>query len=151
MASNQTFTLNIKALFDASDIKTKVGDIQKAFNGLRLNDSLKNSLQSSFTNLEKALNDFETRAEKGVKTKGDASGLTRSMENVVKEFTKLGNVVDKIKAEIGEGADLSKIIKLDDKTLEQLRNLQKDVDDIQKKLSRVNASKVEEVKKSCCW
>lgn len=148
MASGQNFTLNIKALFDASDVRAKVGDIQRAFNNLRLPDALKNNLQNSFTNVEKALSDFESRVAKGVKTKADASGLTRSMSNVITEFGKLENIVDKVQKEIGNSTDLSKIIKLDDKTLEDLRNLSKEIDEIQKKLNNVNSSKLEDLQKT---
>ena len=111
MANNQTFTLNIKALFDASDVKAKVGDIQKAFSNLKLPDTLQKSFDSSFTSLNKALSEFETRAAKGVKTNADAKGLTGSMDKVIAEFTKVQSVINKIQQELGDSADLSKIIK----------------------------------------
>jgi len=62
MANNSTFTLNIKALFDASDIKAKVGDIEKAFNNIKLSDGLKRNLTSSFNDLNKALDTFQAKA-----------------------------------------------------------------------------------------
>jgi len=52
------------------------------------------------------------------------------MSNVITEFSKLENIVDKVQKEIGNSTDLSKIIKLDDKTLEDLRNLSKEIDEI---------------------
>ena len=73
MANSQTFTLNIKALFDASDVKAKVGDIQSSLSRLKLPDKLSTDLNKSFTNVNKALDDFISRSEKGIKTKTDAS------------------------------------------------------------------------------
>ena len=148
MASGQSFTLSIKALFDASDIKAKVGDIQKSFSNLRLPDNLKRSLDTSFTSLNKALNDFEQRAAKGVTSKTDAKGITSSLEKVINEFNQVDKVISKVKQELGSGADLSKLIKLDDATLERLRNLKKEIDDIQQQLANINASKIDNIKKS---
>ena len=142
MMANQSFTVNIKALFDASDVKAKVSDIQNAFKNIKLPDNLQKSFTSSFDNLNKALTDFETRATKGIKTKADAKGLTGSMDNVIKEFTKVQTVVDKIRSELGTSIDLGKAIKLDDATLNKLNNLKQQIADIQKQLSNVNTSKL---------
>ena len=114
MASSQTFTLNIKALFDASDVKAKVSDIQNSFKNLRLPDNLSKNLTDNFASLNKALSEYESRLAKGVNTKADAKGLTASVDNIVKEFTKVENVVSKIQSELGNSVDLSKIIKFDE-------------------------------------
>lgn len=140
--AGQSFTINIKALFDASDVKAKVSDIQNAFKNIKLPDNLQKNFTSSFDSLNKALTDFETRAAKGIKTKADAKGLTGSMDNVIKEFTKVQSVVDKIRSELGTSIDLSKAIKLDDATLNKLNSLKQQIADIQKQLSSVNANKI---------
>ena len=145
MANNQTFTLNIKALFDASDVKSKVGDIQKAFSNLKLPDNLKKSLDTSFTNLNKALSDFESRAARGVKTKADAKGLTSSMDNVIKEFTKVQELAAKVKTELGDSVDLSKIIKLDDNTIKRLTKLQNQAKQLKEELANINTGKLEKL------
>ena len=82
--ANQSFTVNIKALFNASDVKAKVGDIQNALKNIKLPDDLKRSLDSSFTNVNKALDDFNSKVNKGVKSKSDASGITKAFDNVTK-------------------------------------------------------------------
>ena len=140
MANNSTFTLNIKALFDASDVKAKVGDIQKAFSNLKLPDNLKKNLDDSFSNLNKALSDFESRAAKGIKTKADAKGLTGSMDNVIKEFTKVQDIAAKVRAELGDSVDLSKIIKLDDNTVKKLTELQNRAKSLKNELANITSN-----------
>ena len=145
MANNQTFTLNIKALFDASDIKVKVGDIQKAFSNLKLPDNLKKNLNDSFTSLNKALSDFESRTAKGVKTKTDAKGLTTSMDNVIKEFTNVQKIAAQVRAELGDSVDLSKIIKLDSNTINRLTELQKQAKKLKEEIANINTGKLEKL------
>ena len=77
MMANQSFTINIKALFDASDVKAKVGDIQSTLSKLKLPDKLTANLNTSFTNVNKALDDFISRTDKGVKSKAEATGITK--------------------------------------------------------------------------
>ena len=107
MAGSSSYTLNIKALFDASSVKAGVNEIQNSLKSLKLPDKLATDLNSSFANVNKALDDFTSKVEKGVKTKGDANGITKSFENVTKELTKLDNLMIKVKSQLGEGVDLT--------------------------------------------
>jgi len=66
MARNQDFTLNIKALFDASDVKNKVNDLQSAFKNIKLPDNLQKSFNKNINDLIKSVNDFESKAGKGI-------------------------------------------------------------------------------------
>ena len=145
MANSQTFTLNIKALFDASAVKAKVGELQGAFNKLRLPDTLSKSLESNFTSLNKALSDFESRTAKGIKTSADAKGLSTSLDKVIKEFTALEEVINKVQSEIGNTVDLSSIVKFDDNTLKQLRDIENEISRIKDKIANVNAGKLKEI------
>ena len=143
MANNSTFTLNIKALFDASDIKAKVGDIEKAFNNIKLSDGLKRNLTSSFNDLNKALDTFQAKAQKGITSKADTKGLNTSLNSVISGFQKLEHVVDKVKAEVGDSVDLSKIIKLDDNTANKFKGLQADIKNLKDQLNNINTSKID--------
>ena len=145
MASSQTFTLNIKALFDASDVKAKVGDIQNAFKNIKLPDNLQKSFDTSLSGLTKALTDFETRAAKGVSSKADAKGITTSIDNVIKEFSKVEDVVGKIKTEMGTSLDLSKMVKLDEGTLNKIKTLKDEIKQLQQQISDITAGKLEQV------
>ena len=145
MANNQTFTLNIKALFDASDVKAKVGDIQSTLSKLKLPDKLATDLNNSFTNVNKALDDFISKTEKGVKTKADATGITKSFDAVTKELTNLDNLMIKVKSQIGDGVDLSKIIKIDDKTRNELTQLEEKIKAIQTELANINTNKLSQL------
>lgn len=142
MMANQSFTINIKALFDASDVKAKVGDIQSTLSKLKLPDKLTTNLNTSFTNVNKALDDFISRTEKGVKSKADATGITKSFEAVTKELTNLDNLMIKVKSQVGDGVDLSKIIKIDDKTRSELAQIEAQIKSLQAELSKINTNKL---------
>ena len=101
MSGSTSYTVNIKALFDAGDALNKIKNIQTVLNNLKLPDNLRTNLDSSFKNLDKALQDFQNRSERGIKTKADATGITRSFDTVVKEFENIDKIVTKIKAEMG--------------------------------------------------
>jgi hypothetical protein len=62
-----------------------------------LPDKLATDLNKSFTNVNKALDDFISKSEKGIKTKADATGITRSFDTVTKELTNLDNLLIKVK------------------------------------------------------
>ena len=145
MAGSQTFTLNIKALFDASDVKAKVGDIQSSLSRLKLPDKLSADLNKSFANVNKALDDFISRSEKGIKTKTDASGLTKSFETVSKELTNLDNLMMNVKSQLGNGVDLSKIIKFDGSVKEKLESINKEITALQQKINSINTNKVKQL------
>ena len=140
--ANQSFTINIKALFDASDVKAKVGDIQSTLSKLKLPDKLTANLNTSFTNVNKALDDFISRTEKGVKSKADATGITKSFEAVTKELTNLDNLMMKVKSQVGDSVDLSKIIKIDDKTRSGLAQIEAQIKSLQAELSKINTNKL---------
>ena len=142
MANSSNFTINIKALFDASDVKAKVGDIQGTLSKLKLPDKLTADLNKSFANVNKALDDFNSKSEKGIKTKADASGITKSFDTVTKELTNLDNLLIKVKSQLGDGVDLSNIIKIPDSAKNKIADLQKEIDDLQKKISEINVSKL---------
>ena len=83
-------------------------------------DKLATDLNSSFTSVNKALDDFISKTEKGVKTKADATGITKSFETVTRELNKLDNLMIKVKSQLGDSVNLSNIIKVDEKTKAEL-------------------------------
>ena len=145
MASNKTFTLNIKALFDASDVKAKVGDIESALKNIKLPDKLSADLNKSFAGINKALDEFVSKSEKGIKTKADATGINKSFEAVTKELNNLDNLLLKVKTQLGEGVDLSKIITFDTDVKNQLESINQQVEKFQKEINKINADKLKEV------
>ena len=145
MASNKTFTLNIKALFDASDVKAKVGDIESALKNIKLPDKLSADLNKSFAGINKALDEFVSKSEKGIKTKADATGINKSFEAVTKELNNLDNLLLKVKTQLGEGVDLSKIITFDSDVKSQLESINQQVEKFQKEINKINTDKLAEV------
>jgi len=85
------------------------------------------NFDTSLSGLTKALNDFESRAAKGVSSKADAKGITTSIDNVIKEFSKVEDIVGKIKTEMGTSLDLSSMVKLDDATLTKIKTLKDEI------------------------
>lgn len=148
MASGSSYTLNIKALFDASNVKAGVSEIQNSLKSLKLPDKLATDLNTSFVNVNKALDDFTSKVEKGIKTKGDANGITRSFETVTKELTKLDNLMIKVKSQFGEGADLNSLIRIDDKTRNELNQIETKIKAIKSELSNTNASKLNQLQQA---
>ena len=148
MANGSSYTLNIKALFDASNVKAGVSEIQNSLKSLKLPDKLATDLNTSFANVNKALDDFTGKVEKGIKTKGDANGITKSFETVTKELTKLDNLMIKVKSQFGEGADLNSLIRIDDKTRNELNQIEAKIKAIKSELSNTNASKLNQLQQA---
>lgn len=145
MARNQDFTLNIKALFDASDVKNKVNDLQSAFKNIKLPDNLQKSFNKTIADLVKSVNDFESKAGKGIQNKTDANGITKAIDNIIKDFTKVEDVITKIQSEINNSTDLSKIIKLDDSKLQKIQQLKEDIKELQQQISDVTTGKLDKI------
>jgi len=59
-------------------------------------DKLTADLKNSFVSVNKALDDFINKTEKGVKTKADATGITKSFDVVTKELNKLDALLAKV-------------------------------------------------------
>ena len=148
MANGSSYTLNIKALFDASSVKAGIGEIQNSLKSLKLPDKLASDLNTGFANVNKAIDDFTSKVEKGIKTKGDASGITKSFETVTKELTKLDNLMIKVKSQFGEGANLDSLIKIDDKTRNELNQIEAKIKAIKSELSNTNASKLNQLQQA---
>ena len=145
MARNQDFTLNIKALFDTSDVKNKVNNLQNAFKNIKLPDNLQKSFDKTIADLVKSVNDFESKAGKGIKNKTDATGITKAIDNVIKDFTKVEDVIAKIQSEINSSTDLSKIIKLDNGTIQKIQQLKNDIKDLRQQIADITTSKLDDV------
>ena len=145
MSGSTSYTVNIKALFDAGDALSKIKNIQTVLNNLKLPDNLRTNLDSSFKNLDKALQDFQNRSERGIKTKADATGITRSFDTVVKEFENIDKIVTKIKAEMGDSIDISNFINIDPNLKKKLEDINKQITELQNKINNVNTSKLKEI------
>ena len=121
MANSQTFTLNIKALFDASQVTSGAKQIQDIFKNIKLPSNLQSDFNKAFSNLESSVSKVQQKYEQGFKTKGDVSSFEKSfkeMENAAAQYEK---VIQRIQAEVGTSIDLSKLIKWDDSTLSKLK------------------------------
>ena len=144
---SSNYTLNIKALFDASAAKAGISDIQNALKNIKLPDKLKTDLSGSFSSANKALDDFISKVNKGIKSKSDANGINKSFETVTKELTKLDNLMIKVKGQL-DGADLSSIIKIDGQAAKDLEKINKDIEALQKRINTINADKLKQLEQA---
>ena len=127
MMANQSFTINIKALFDASQVTSGAKQIQDIFKNIKLPSNLQSDFQKAFSNLENSVSKVQQKYEQGFKTKGDVSSFEKSfkeMENAAAQYEK---VIQRIQAEVGTSVDLSKLIKWDDSTLAKLKAVDEEI------------------------
>ena len=125
--ANQSFTINIKALFDASQVTSGAKQIQDMFKNIKLPSNLQSDFQKAFSNLENSVSKVQQKYEQGFKTKGDVSSFEKSfkeMENAAAQYEK---VIQRIQAEVGTSVDLSKLIKWDDSTLAKLKAVDEEI------------------------
>ena len=148
MGNSTSYTVNIKALFDAGDVQAKIKNIQTTLNNLKLPDNLRSNFNSTFNELNKALEDFQTKSRQGIKSKGDSTAINKSFDRVVAEMEKYDQIVQKIRSQFSDQIDLSNWIKIDDSVKQKLEGIKKEIADFQQQLNSLNASKVEEVKKA---
>ena len=125
--ANQNFTINIKALFDASQVTSGAKQIQDIFKNIKLPNNLQSDFQKAFSGLENSVSKVQQKYEQGFKTKGDVSSFEKSfkeMENAAAQYEK---VIQRIQAEVGTSVDLSKLIKWDDSTLSKLKTVEDEI------------------------
>ena len=125
--ANQNFTINIKALFDASQVTSGAKQIQDMFKNIKLPNNLQSDFQKAFSGLENSVSKVQQKYEQGFKTKGDVRSFEKSfkeMENAAAQYEK---VIQRIQAEVGTSVDLSKLIKWDDSTLAKLKAVDEEI------------------------
>ena len=140
-----TATVTIKGIFDASDIQNKVRNIQNILSNLKMPDKLKADFMKSFEGLDRAFTDFQNKANKGINNKQDAKTVNASYDNIVREFEKVDQVIQKIKAETNGAVDLSNFIKIDDSVKAKIENISKEIEDLQKQINSINGKGIEEI------
>lgn len=83
----ETIVFNIEA--DIGQIKNAAKDIEKSFSNLNLPQSVQKSLNNTFSNLTKNIQDFEVMAEKGFSSLSDVNKGQRSLDKINESFAKL--------------------------------------------------------------
>ena len=148
MGNSTSYTVNIKALFDAGDAQAKIKNIQTTLNNLKLPDNLRSSFNSAFNELNKSLDEFQTKSRQGIKNKADATAINKSFDKVIAGMEKYDQVVQKIRSQFGDQIDLNNWIKIDDSIKQKLEGIKKEIEDLQKQLNNVTPDglkKIEQV------
>lgn len=147
MAGSTSYTVNIKALFDASDAQNKIKNIQTVLNNLKLPDNLRSNFNNTFNNLNKALEDFQTKSNQGIKSKADSLNLNKTFDKVVAEMEKYDQIVQKIRAQFGDQIDLSNWIKIDDSFKQKIEDINKEISSLKQQLNSINTGKLPQIEK----
>ena len=135
-----TATINIKALFDTSEVASGAKEIQNLFKSIKVPANLQSDFQKAFSNLESAASKVQQKYQQGFNTKSDVIGFDKAFkeaENAAKQYQA---VVQKIQDELGDSVDLSKIIKWDDSTLNKLKSIETQINALKASLKFDNSN-----------
>ena len=135
MANSQTFTFNIKAVADMQDVISNVTNIQNALKQLKLPNDLQKSFKSTFSNLESELEKYQKLMANGFKTKGDATALERSGNNILRLYNDIINKINSM-----DDSTLKKAF--EDMGAKEVENLKQQLDELQTGLKAGIAEKI---------
>jgi len=96
MSAEQTFIYKIKALFDGSEAKNALKDLQNSLTNLKLPKDLSNNLNRSLDSANRALDNYISKTDKGVRNLSDVKGIEKAFNEVTKEFQGLDKVIEKV-------------------------------------------------------
>ena len=147
MGGSTSYTVSIKALFDAGDALSKIKNIQTVLNNLKLPDNLRTNFNNTFNSLNKAIEEFQTKSAQGIKTKADSTAINKSFDKMTAEAEKFDALVQKIRNQFGDQIDLSNWIKIDGSVTQQIDKLNKEINDLQQQLNNLNSSKLGDLEK----
>lgn len=136
----ETFKIEGTGTLDISQIKSSINQIQSTFSKIKLDDNLSKSFKETFNELENQISKFNSKMERGFQTKGDVTGLEKNAKTINSLLKQLDNNLSEIKK-----INLDENIKISSKTLNALKTLDTQIDDIQKSINELNASKLQQV------
>ena len=149
MGNSTTATINIKAVFDNSDVVKGAQQIQNAFKNIKVSDTLQSDFNKAFSNLENSVNKVQQKYEQGFKTKGDVSSYEKAFKEMENAATQYEKVVQRIQTEVGSSVDLSKLIKWDDSTLGKLKEVENEIARLKQQLQfNTNSSALSKVEQA---
>lgn len=136
----ETFKIEGTGTLDISQIKSSINQIQSTFSKIKLDDNLSKSFKETFNELENQINKFNSKMEQGFQTKGDVTGLEKN----VKVINNLLKQLDSNLSEVRK-VNLDENIKISSKTLNTLKTLDTQINEVQQNINTLNASKLQQV------
>lgn len=136
----ETFKIEGTGTLDISQIKSSINQIQSTFSKIKLDDSLSKSFKETFNELENQISKFNSKMEQGFQTKGDVTGLEKSVKVINNLLKQLDSNLSEVKK-----VNLDENIKISSKTLNALKTLDTQIDNVQKSINALNASKLQQV------
>ena len=136
----ETFKIEGTGTLDISQIKSSINQIQSTFSKIKLDDNLSKSFKETFNELENQINKFNSKMEQGFQTKGDVTGLEKNVKTINNLLKQLDNNLNEVKK-----VNLDENIKISSKTLNTLKTLDTQIDNVQQSINTLNASKLQQV------
>ena len=136
----ETFRIEGVGTLDISQIKSSINQIQSTLSKIKLDDSLSKSFKETFNELENQISKFNSKMEQGFQTKGDVTGLEKNVKTINSLLKQLDNNLSEVKK-----INLDANIKISSKTLNALKTLDTQIDNVQQSINALNASKLQQV------
>lgn len=136
----ETFKIEGTGTLDISQIKSSINQIQSTFSKIKLDDNLSKSFKETFNELENQINKFNSKMEQGFQTKGDVTGLEKNVKTINSLLKQLDNNLSEVKK-----VNLDENIKISSKTLNALKTLDTEIENVQQSINALNASKLQQV------
>lgn len=121
--ANKKFTLTFDVNANIGPIKSAAAELQKAFNGINLSNTMQSGIDRIFSNLTNEISKFEGMASKGFSNMADVGKAERSFEKIVDLIRQLS-----LKAKEVKGIDPNKLLP---------EGISKKVEDLQKQYLQV--------------
>lgn len=131
MGTNTTMTATLKILADVSSAQGSVNKLASAFQKIKFSDSLKSEMTAAFSKFDKQVEEFKTKLQQPIETKGQANTLNKGAQEIKKSYDDILKYIKSAEKELtAEGVDLSKIFKIDSSTQSEIKRLENQIQQV---------------------
>lgn len=131
MGTNTTMTATLKILADVSSAQGSVNKLASAFQKIKFSDSLKSEMTAAFSKFDKQVEEFKTKLQQPIETKGQANTLNKGAQEIKKSYDDILKYIKSAEKELtAEGVDLSKIFKIDSSTQSKIKQLEDQIQQV---------------------
>lgn len=144
----EDIVVRIKSMLDNSGIESGVQQIQQAFSKVRVGDKLSKQMKDVFSGLDSEVTNFKALLDKGLNDKSAGKGLIKSAQEIQKYLAQIGSLGDKVGAKLGKDLDFSKLANVDPKISQQIKNIDKEIKNLQIDVEKVSVGNLKEFSES---
>lgn len=133
MGNSTTVTATLKILADVSSAQSSVSKLASTFSKIKFSDSLKSEMSAAFSKFDKQVEEFKTKLQQPIETKGQANTLNKGAQEIKKSYDEILKYIKSAEKELtAEGVDLSKIFKIDGSTQGKITELNNQIKNLKK-------------------